>query len=185
MDREILWRQLRSALIKLLQRNDMEYRKPELVPRKLNPAKQQAFIDGYENLLNNLADDEAVVFADAAHPTHEVRPAGCWSPKDTRIAFEGTSGRQRLNIHGAVDLETGSTRMIEATTVDATSTIALFMAIVSMYPTKDLFTSSSITSGITTLSWFRNGWQDRDAGSSSTSFRATVHTSIRSSAHGD
>src|SRR6516164_2520410 len=55
----------RLALIKLLQRNDMEYRKPELLPRKLNPAKQQAFIDGYENLLNNLGDDEAVVFADA------------------------------------------------------------------------------------------------------------------------
>jgi hypothetical protein len=29
-----------------LQRNDMKYRKPELVPRKLDPAKQQAFIDG-------------------------------------------------------------------------------------------------------------------------------------------
>src|SRR5262249_45190915 len=42
------------------------------------------------------------------------------------------------NIHGAVDLETGSTRMIEATTIDATSTIALLMAIVSMYPTKRL-----------------------------------------------
>ena len=38
----------------------------------------------------------------------------------------------------AVDLETGSTRMIEATTVDAASTIALLMAIVSMYPTKRL-----------------------------------------------
>jgi len=67
----------RSALIKLLQRNDMEYRKPKLVARKLHPAKQQAFIDGYENLLNNLDVDEAVVFAGAAHPTHEVRPAGC------------------------------------------------------------------------------------------------------------
>jgi hypothetical protein len=63
-----------------LQRNDLEYRKPKLVPGKLNPAKQQAFIDGYENFLNNLDVDEAVVFADAAHPTHEVRPAGCWSP---------------------------------------------------------------------------------------------------------
>src|SRR5215472_602690 len=65
----------RSALIKLLQRNDLEYRKPKLVPGKLNPAKQQdskpscllrLFIDGYENLLNNLDVDEAVVFADAA-----------------------------------------------------------------------------------------------------------------------
>ena len=128
----------RSALIKLMRRNDMDYRKPKLVPRKLDPAKQQAFIDGYENLLDSLGDDEAVVFADAVHPTHEVRPAGCWAPKDTKIALEGTSGRQRLNLHGAADLETGATRMIEVTTVDAASTIALLMAIVMMYPTKRL-----------------------------------------------
>ena len=127
-----------SALIKLLRRNDMEYRKPELVPPKLDPVKQQAFIDGYEKLLNTLGDDEAVVFADAVHPTHAVRPAGCWAPKDTKIAIAGTSGRQRLNLHGAVDLETGATRMIEVTTVDAVSTIALLMAIVTMYPTKRL-----------------------------------------------
>jgi len=116
----------------------MEYRKPELVPPKLDPVKQQAFIDGYEKLLNTLGDDEAVVFADAVHPTHAVRPAGCWAPKDTKIAIAGTSGRQRLNLHGAVDLETGATRMIEVTTVDAVSTIALLMAIVTMYPTKRL-----------------------------------------------
>jgi transposase len=128
----------RSALIKLLQRNELEYRKPELLPRKLDPAKQRAFIDGYGNLLNNLGDDEAVMFVDAVHPTHEVRSAGCWAPRDTTIALEQTSGRQRLNLHGAVDLETGATRMIEVTTVDAASTIALLTAIVLMYPTKRL-----------------------------------------------
>ena len=69
------------------------------------------------------------LFADAVHPTHEVRPAGCWAPKDAKVALEQTSGRQRLNIHGAIDLETGTTRMIEATTIDALSTIALLMAI--------------------------------------------------------
>ena len=112
----------RSALIKLLQRIEVEYCKPKLIPRKLDPAQQQAFIANYENLLNNLGDDEAVLFADAVHPTHEARPAGCWAPKDAKVALEQTSGRQRLNIHGAIDLETGATRMIEATTIDALST---------------------------------------------------------------
>jgi hypothetical protein len=83
-----------------------------MLPRKLDAAKQQAFIAAYENLLNTLGDDEAVLFADAVHPTHEARPAGCWAPKDVKVAIEGTSGQQRLNIHGAIDLETGATRMI-------------------------------------------------------------------------
>jgi len=103
----------RSALIKLLKRVGMEYRKPKVMPSKLDPAKQQEFIKAYEGLLNNLGDDEAIVFADAVHPTHEVRPAGCWAPKDQKVVLEQTSGRQRLNIHGAIDLETGKTRMIE------------------------------------------------------------------------
>jgi transposase len=128
----------RSALIKLLNRVGIEYRKPKVIPSKLDPEKQKAFIEGYENLLNNLGDDESVVFADAVHPTHEVRPAGCWAPKDKKVVVEQTSGRQRLNIHGAIDLETGKTRMIEVLTVDAVSTIALLMAIAFMYPTKKL-----------------------------------------------
>jgi transposase len=128
----------RSALIKLLARLELEYRKPQVIPRKLDPAKQQAFIEAYENFLNTLGDDEAVLFADAVHPTHAVRPTGCWAPKDAKVALEQSSGRQRLNIHGAIDLETGATRMIEATTIDALSTIALLMAIALMYPTKRL-----------------------------------------------
>ena len=128
----------RSALVKLLARLELEYRKPQVIPRKLDPAKQQAFIEAYENLLNTLGDDEAVLFADAVHPTHAVRPTGCWAPKDAKVALEQSSGRQRLNIHGAIDLETGATRMIEATTIDALSTIALLMAIALMHPTKRL-----------------------------------------------
>jgi hypothetical protein len=116
----------------------MSHRKPKVMPSKLKPAEQQEFIAGYEKLLNHLSYNEAVVFADAVHPTHEVRPAGCWAPKDQKVVVEQTSGRQRLNIHGAIDLETGGTRMIEVTTVDALSTIALLTAIAYMYPSKRL-----------------------------------------------
>jgi transposase len=105
---------------------------------KLDPDKQAAFIKSYENLLNQLGDDEAVLFGDAVHPTHAVRPVGCWAPKDTPVAVEQTSGRQRLNIHGAIDLETGRTRMIEAATVNAISMIMLLRAIEAMYPGKRL-----------------------------------------------
>jgi transposase len=128
----------RSGLIALLHRLGMEHRKPKAVSSKLDPDEQAAFIKAYENLLNQLGDDEAVLFGDAVHPTHAVRPVGCWAPKDTPVAVEQTSGRQRLNIHGAIDLETGRTRMIEAATVNAISTIMLLRAIEAMYPGKRL-----------------------------------------------
>lgn len=126
----------RSGLIALLHRLGMEHRKPKAVSRKLDPDKQAAFIKAYEALLNHLPADEAVMFADAVHPMHAVRPVGCWAPKDTPIAIAQTSGRQRLNIHGAIDLETGKTRMLDVVTVNAVSTIMLLMAIETMYPGK-------------------------------------------------
>ena len=53
--------------------------------QNLDVVKQKAFIeDTYETLMNTLPTDEAVMFADAVHPTHAVRPVGCWAiPKET------------------------------------------------------------------------------------------------------
>jgi hypothetical protein len=64
----------------------MEHRKPKAVSCKLDPDKQANFIQRYENLLNQIGDDEAVLFGDAVHPTHAVRPVGCWGPKDLPVA---------------------------------------------------------------------------------------------------
>ncbi len=124
----------RSGLIALLHRLGLEYHKPSVIARKLDEGKQKAFIASYDNLLNSLGDNEAVLFADAVHPTHAARPAGCWAPAQEKLAIEQTSGRQRINIHGAIDLATGQTRMIEVETVDAVSTIKLLGSIEALYP---------------------------------------------------
>jgi transposase len=124
----------RSGLIALLHRLGLEYHKPEIIGRRLAEDEQKAFVAGYGNLLNSLAPGEAVLFADAVHPTHAARPAGCWAGRGEKLAIAQTSGRERLNIHGAIDLETGQTRMIEAETVDAVSTIRLLQSIKAHYP---------------------------------------------------
>jgi len=124
----------RSGLIALLHRLGLEYTKPETIGRKLDAEKQKAFIAAYEKLLNSLGSDEAVLFVDAVQPTHATRPIGCWAPAKDHLAVEQTTGRQRLNIHGAIDLESGKTAMIDVETVDAASTIRLLQAIEAMYP---------------------------------------------------
>jgi transposase len=124
----------RAGLIALLHRLGLEYHKPEVIGRKLDAEKQQAFIEGYEKLLNSLGPDEAVLFGDAVHPTHAARPVGCWAPKEEKLAIEQTGGRERINIHGALNLETGETRMIEVETVDAASTIKLLESLEALYP---------------------------------------------------
>jgi transposase len=99
----------RSGLIALLHRLGLEYHKPNAIPRKLDEDKQKEFIEDYEKILNSLGNDEVVLFADAVHPAHAARPAGCWAPKQDKLAIEQTSGCERINIHGAINLESGPT----------------------------------------------------------------------------
>src|SRR3984885_1872586 len=56
--------------------------------------------------------------------------------KGIAIAVEQTIGRQSLNIHGAINLETGQTQMLEVTKVNAMSLIALLKAIEAAHPAK-------------------------------------------------
>ena len=62
----------RSGLIALLHRLGMEHRKPKPVSSKLDPDEQAAFIKGYENLLNQLGDDEAVLFGPTFPPVSKI-----------------------------------------------------------------------------------------------------------------
>jgi transposase len=109
-------------------------RNPQVISRKLVPATQKALITSYEKLLNSKGDDEVVAFVDAVHPTHAARPVGCWAPKEQTLSIEQTSGRERIKIHGAIALETGQTRMIEAETIGAISTIRLLESLEALYP---------------------------------------------------
>ena len=102
----------RSGLIKLMNRIGFDWKKPESVPGKIDVETQQKFIDAHEDLRNSLGPDEMVVYVDAVHPTHQAKPAGRWLPRGQRCALPAASGRDRLNLHGAIDLETGQTRFI-------------------------------------------------------------------------
>ena len=83
----------RSGLVALLHRLGLEYHKPEVIPRKPDEAKQKAFIEAYDKLLNSLGNDEVVLFADAVHPTHAARAVGCWArPKKTNSRSNRPAG---------------------------------------------------------------------------------------------
>ncbi len=111
-----------SGCIKLLVRLGFEYRKPKALPRVADEAKQAAFISQYEALMNGLAADEMVVFSDAVHPEHQSRPAHGWFPMGQKTALKATSGRKRLNIQGALDLETFQFTFVEGEKINAQTT---------------------------------------------------------------
>jgi len=127
-----------SGCINLMRRLGFEYKRPKDLPAQADEAKQQGFIEDYETLLRNLDADEAVYFADAVHPEHQSRPAHGWVRKGEKVALRRTSGRRRINLHGALNLETFDCPLIEAETINAVSTIALLEAI-GVRPVNPLF----------------------------------------------
>jgi len=111
-----------SGAAKLMRRLEFEYKKPKLLPAQADEAKQAAFIAQYEALMTGLGANEMVVFSDAVHPEHQSRPAHGWFPKGQKTALKATSGRKRLNIQGALDLETFQFTFVEGEKINAQTT---------------------------------------------------------------
>ena len=125
-----------SGCLKLLRRLGFEYRKPKALPHVADEAKQAEFIAFYENLLNDLPADEAVYFADAVHPEYQTKPAFGWVRKGSNPAVKTTTGRGRVNIHGALCLENFDAPFVEPVTVDGNSAVQLLAKIEARNPTK-------------------------------------------------
>ena len=126
----------KSGAIKLMGRLGFCYKKPKALPMGSDEAAQIAHIKAYEALLNGLESDESVVFADAVHPEYQSRPAHGWFPKDEKVAIKATSGRKRLNIHGAFDLETSRLTWVEGERINAQTTQSLLEKLETAYPNK-------------------------------------------------
>ena len=122
--------------IKLLARLGFEYRKPKALPRVASADKQAGFIAMYERLMTGLGADEAVYFADAVHPEYQTKPAYGWVKAGSNPAVTSTAGRGRVNIHGAINLETFDAPFVEPATVDGRSAVQLLTRIEERNPDK-------------------------------------------------
>ncbi|MBL4855232.1 MAG: IS630 family transposase [Robiginitomaculum sp.] len=70
------------------------------------------------------------------HPEHQSRPAYGWFPKDRQPVLAANSGRRRMNIHAALNLETFQFQHVEAVKINAESTLHLLNKIETTYPDK-------------------------------------------------
>jgi transposase len=120
-----------------LKRHRFSYKKPALTPGKANFQEQKAWLNAYENLKQNLSEDEAICFIDGVHPTHNVQPFYGWIKKGIRKEIPANTGRARLNISGALDIISYQVIVEEDKTLNAAATILFFKKIEAAYPTKN------------------------------------------------
>jgi transposase len=128
----------KAGMIKLLHRLGFEWRKPKGLPARIDVAAQEAFVATYQRLLNRLEPDELVYFADAVHPEYQSRPSHGWVRRGERLAVRKGKGRRRVNIAGALCLETGDFRMVEDERITAETTVKLLARLERANPGKRL-----------------------------------------------
>ena len=123
-----------SGMTALLHRLGFVYKKePKRVPGKADPEAQRAFLATYEDLKKNKAPDDVIVFMDAVHPQHNPVLGCAWIKRGKDREVRSNSGRQRLNINGAIDLERMEPVVRYDDTINAESTIALFDQLLLVY----------------------------------------------------
>ena len=125
----------RSGMRDLLHRLGFTYKKASHVPGKADPDRQQKFIDAFKEFMKNKSPDVPVLFMDATHPQYNSMPAYGWIKKGERKEIKSNTGRERLNINGALNAETREAVVVEADTINAESTILLLKKVEEHYPT--------------------------------------------------
>ena len=138
-----------SGITAVLHRLGYTYKKAKLEPgQHPAPEVQEAFVEKYEKIKQNKAEGDVVYFMDATHPQHNP-VIGCgWIKRGTEYPISSNTGRRRLNINGAINVQTMSAEIRFDETIDAVSTIALFQQLEKANPTAPV-SSYSVTTPAT------------------------------------
>ena len=117
-----------------LKRHDFTFHQPCGVPAKADAQAQEAFVAEYETLKANLGDDDQILFMDGLHPSHAVRFMRGWIRKGVRKEIPTNASQKRLNILGALNLETMTLRQQEYNTLNADTVIVFLMFLLTAMP---------------------------------------------------
>lgn len=123
-----------EGLVKLLHGIGFVYKKTKRIPGKADAAKQEAFLaDVYEATKQQMQPGDQLYFADGVHPQHNVVASYAWIEKGTEKEVRSNTGRQRVNINGAINLD-HQVVMRTDDTINAQSTIGLYKQLEAAHP---------------------------------------------------
>ena len=114
-----------KGMTSLLHQLKFTYKKPKHIPGKADVDAQKAFIKKYRRLQKMKAPEDRIYFMDGVHPMHNSQPAYGWIRKGSDMVIKANTGRQRLNLNGAYNLEDHSVIIQETEMINAQSAVSL------------------------------------------------------------
>lgn len=119
----------RAGMSALLRRLGFVYKKPRIIPGKVDPALQQAFIEYYFQIKKSMGCNDRIYFLDGVHPHFNTEAGFGWIRKGGDKDLKSNTGRQRVNINGAMDPDSLEVIARADDSLNAESTIELFKMI--------------------------------------------------------
>jgi transposase len=115
----------------MLHRLGFSYKKPKVVPGKADLIKQKLFVEEYKRLKGKLGINDQIYFGDSTHPEHNTRPSYGWilKGKVNDKYIKTNTGRERLNLTGAISLGSKNGVFLEQKTINSSSIIKLLRKI--------------------------------------------------------
>jgi transposase len=117
-----------------LSNHRFSYKKPKGTPAKFNADRQAEFIKKYDELKATLSPNELILFMDSVHPTQETKITYGWIRTGVEKLIATVASRKRLNITGAINLDTMSVLTREYEAINGSSTIDFLRAIEATNP---------------------------------------------------
>jgi transposase len=118
-----------------LSTHQFSYKKPKGTPQKFNPERQAEFIEKYNELKARLSPEELILFMDSVHPTQETKITYGWIRTGMEKLIATVASRKRMNLTGAIDLNTMDILVREYETINGNTTVDFLKAIEAANPT--------------------------------------------------
>lgn len=126
-----------DGVIALLHRMGFSYKKTRLVPSGCNQQAQVEWIASFDELNDNLPESEVVMFGDGVHPKHNTQSDYAWIQTGAEFEIPANTGRQRVNINGAINPNDLTQVVIhECEAINALTTIVFLSKTELFYPDK-------------------------------------------------
>lgn len=128
-----------EGMTHLLHKLHFVYKKTKVIPGKVNREKQEEFKKDYLELKSGKYGKGKIYFVDASHPQHNNMPFYGWIYKGETKTIKSNSGRSRLNLNGALNLEDLDITVLSEKTINTHAMMRLILTIEEKQSTGEIF----------------------------------------------
>lgn len=123
-----------AGMTHLLHRLGFVYKKTQQIPGKVDLKKQEQFKKEYQELKQKKRAEDKIYFLDATHPQHNNMPFYGWIYKGGTKTIKTNSGRTRLNLNGALNLEDMQITVLNEATINRHAMMRLILTLEEQQP---------------------------------------------------